>query len=81
MIDTTNSTERLEELAAWHRLNADHAGCAWIWEARLRKAEDLERQAADLRVGQTCKSTRSEPRRFSPKYNGRGSLAGSSFAS
>lgn len=40
---------RLEELAAWHRFQADHAGSAWIWDARLRTAEDLERRAADLR--------------------------------
>jgi hypothetical protein len=46
----TNSIERLEELAAWHRANANHAGSAWIWDARLRAAEDLERQAAELRA-------------------------------
>jgi len=51
MADTVIATiERLEELAAWHRINADHAGSAWVWEARLRTAEDLERQAAELRV-------------------------------
>ena len=42
--------ERLEQLAAWHRLNADHAGSTWIWDARLQMAENLERQAAQLRV-------------------------------
>jgi hypothetical protein len=42
--------ERLEQIAAWHRLNAEHAGSAWIWDARLRTAEDLERQAARLRA-------------------------------
>ena len=42
--------EKLESLAAWHRINADHAGSSWVWEARLRTAEDLERQAADLRM-------------------------------
>jgi hypothetical protein len=46
----TNSIERLEELAAWHRANANHAGSLWIWDARLRAAEDLERQAAELRA-------------------------------
>jgi len=45
-----NSIERLEELAAWHRANANHAGSLWIWDARLRAAEDLERQAAELRA-------------------------------
>jgi len=41
--------ERLETRAAWHRINAEHAGADWVWEARLRTAEDLERQAAEMR--------------------------------
>jgi hypothetical protein len=49
-IFATRNIERLEELAAWHRVNASHAGSVWIWDARLRTAEDLERQAAELRV-------------------------------
>ena len=47
---TVKTIEKLEELAAWHRINADHAGSAWVWEARLRTAEDLERQAATIRA-------------------------------
>jgi hypothetical protein len=42
--------ERLEKLAAWHRINAERAGADWVWEARLRTAEDLERQAAKIRA-------------------------------
>jgi hypothetical protein len=42
--------EELESLAAWHRANAEHAGSDWVWEARLLTAEDLERQASDLRA-------------------------------
>lgn len=42
--------EELESLAAWHRANAEHTGSEWVWEARLRTAEDLERQASDLRA-------------------------------
>src|SRR5215471_5361524 len=42
--------ERLERLAVWHRINAEHAGADWVWEARLRAAEDLERQAAKIRA-------------------------------
>jgi hypothetical protein len=42
--------ERLESLAAWHRINAERAGADWVWEARLRTAEDLERQAAKIRA-------------------------------
>jgi hypothetical protein len=41
--------ERLKKLAAWHRINAEHAGADWVWEARLRAAEDLERRAAKIR--------------------------------
>lgn len=53
MADKTIETiERLEELAAWHRALAERAGSAWIWEARVLAAEDLERRAADLRAQQ-----------------------------
>jgi hypothetical protein len=45
-----STIERLEQLTAWHRLNADHAGSIWIWDGRLQMAEDLERQAAQLRA-------------------------------
>jgi hypothetical protein len=51
MSETADKTvERLEKLAAWHRINAEHAGASWIWEARLRTAEDLERRAANIRA-------------------------------
>jgi hypothetical protein len=46
--NTLETIERLEKLAAWHRINAERAGADWVWEARLRAAEDLERQAAKL---------------------------------
>jgi hypothetical protein len=50
MSETTDKTvERLEKLAAWQRINAEHAGASWIWEARVRTAEDLERRAANIR--------------------------------
>ena len=48
--DPWETIGRLERLAAWHRINAEHAGADWVWEARLRTAEDLERQAAELRT-------------------------------
>jgi hypothetical protein len=41
---------KLEALAAWHRLNAERAGSTWVWDARLRTAEDLERRAAEQRA-------------------------------
>jgi hypothetical protein len=48
--DTIESINRLKALAAWRRLNAEHAGRAWVWDVRLRTAEDLQRRAAELRV-------------------------------
>lgn len=53
MIDAIETIEGLEKLAAWHRLNANHAGSVWVWEARLRTAEDLEHRAAAMRARQT----------------------------
>jgi hypothetical protein len=50
--------ERLEELAAWHRAIAERAGAAWVWEARLRTAEDLEHQAANMRARLPSAGTR-----------------------
>ena len=47
--DPLEAIERLEKLATWHRINAEHAGADWVWEARLRTAEDLERRAAKIR--------------------------------
>jgi hypothetical protein len=51
MSETTLKTiKRLEELVAWHRINAERAGADWVWEARLLTAENLERRAAKLRA-------------------------------
>lgn len=60
---------RLEKLAAWHRINAELAGADWVWQARLRTAEDLERQAAKLRA-QLSSGNRSKSR--SPLGGGSG---------
>jgi hypothetical protein len=38
----------LRELAAWYREFAERAGNPAIWEARLRTAGDLEREADRL---------------------------------
>jgi len=48
----TDTIDKLESLAAWHRLNASHADSVWVWETHLRFAEDLERRAKTLRVRQ-----------------------------
>jgi hypothetical protein len=44
--------QKLRELAAWYREFAEKTGNPAIWEARLRMAEDLEREAAALEKGQ-----------------------------
>jgi hypothetical protein len=44
--------QKLRELAAWYREFAEKTGNPAIWEARLRMAEDLEREAAELEKGQ-----------------------------
>jgi hypothetical protein len=44
--------QKLRELAAWYREFAEKTGNPAIWEARLRMAEDLEREATELEKGQ-----------------------------
>ena len=41
----------LRELAAWYREFAERAGSPWVWEARLRTAEDLEAEAGRTAPG------------------------------
>ncbi len=38
----------LRKYAAWYREFADRAGNPWIWEARLKTATALEREASRL---------------------------------
>ncbi len=42
---------RLRELAHWYREFAERAGNPVIWEARLRTAKELEREADTLEEG------------------------------
>jgi hypothetical protein len=51
-----DQVEKLRELAAWYREYAERAENPAIWDARLRTAEDLEREAEAMRFG--------EPRRM-----------------
>jgi hypothetical protein len=48
-----NEGLELRRLAAWYRDFAERAGNPWIWEARLRHAEELEEEAARLEKGVT----------------------------
>jgi hypothetical protein len=58
--DGKPSPDKLFQLATWYRLQAERAGSSWVWEARLRKAEDLEGQAR--RRQSLCQARRnSEP--------------------
>ncbi len=41
-------TKRLRDLAAWYREFAERAGNPAIWDARLRTAENLEKEADSL---------------------------------
>jgi hypothetical protein len=43
-----NEARKLRELAAWYRASAERAAVAWIWEARLLRAEALEDEAERL---------------------------------
>jgi hypothetical protein len=36
---------KLRNLANWYRDFAEKAGEPWIWEARIRQAQELEREA------------------------------------
>ena len=40
--------QKLRDLASWYREFAERAENPAIWDARLRTAEDLEREAGNL---------------------------------
>ena len=48
--NTLETIKKLQKLAAGHRIKAEDAGADWVWEARLRTAEDLERRVAEIRA-------------------------------
>ena len=43
-----DEARKLRDLAAWYREFAERAGNPWIWDARLRTADKLEKEAALL---------------------------------
>jgi len=43
-----DQAQKLRDLASWYREFADRAAIPAIWDARLRTAEDLEREAEVL---------------------------------
>jgi len=43
-----DQVEKLRDLASWYREFAERAGNPSIWDARLRTAEDLEREADNI---------------------------------
>lgn len=54
MNEPVDLLKTLEAQAARHRMLAREAECDWIWEVRLRAAEQLERRAKELRACQMC---------------------------
>ena len=45
------SLDELRELASRYRVFAERAGNPTVWEGRLRRAEELEEEAARDKVG------------------------------
>jgi hypothetical protein len=43
-----DQAQKLRDLASWYREFAERAENPVIWDARLRTAEDLEREAGNL---------------------------------
>jgi len=43
--------DELRDLACWYRAFAERAGNPAIWEGRLRRAEELEEEAAHDKEG------------------------------
>jgi hypothetical protein len=43
-----DQAQKLRDLASWYREFAERAENPSIWDARLRTAEDLEREAGNL---------------------------------
>ena len=61
-----DDVDKLRQLAAWYRGFAERAGNPWVWEARLRTAQELEAKA-DQRGRRAMKSAeglRAESRRL-----------------
>jgi hypothetical protein len=57
---------KLRELASWYREFAERAGNPMIWEARLRMAEDLDKEAG--RIERTV-AARPQPGKRLPPLN------------
>jgi hypothetical protein len=43
-----DQAQKLRDLASWYREFAERAENPAIWDARLRTAEDLEREASNI---------------------------------
>src|ERR1700720_1127439 len=57
-----DQAQKLRDLAAWYRKFAEHADNPTIWDARLRTAEELEKEAGALEHRRESHFVR-EPRR------------------
>ncbi|HEX3860994.1 MAG TPA: hypothetical protein VHY35_04825 [Stellaceae bacterium] len=56
-----NQIQKLRELATWYRQYAERANSSFIWDARLRTAEDLEQAACRLENGDNNSVSAGEP--------------------
>jgi len=55
-----DQAQKLRDLASWYREFAERAGNPAIWDARLRTAEELEKEAGNLEAGEALR-LRSRP--------------------
>jgi len=55
-----DQAQKLRDLANWYREFAERAGNPAIWDARLRTAEDLEKEAGALESRQSRQSEQIE---------------------
>ena len=58
-----DEARKLRDLAAWYREFAERAGDPWIWDARLRTADKLEKEAALLEQRLIQIKERASPRK------------------
>jgi hypothetical protein len=61
-----DDVDKLRQLAAWYREFAERAGSPWVWEARLRTAQELEAEADQRgrRAIKKAEELRAESRRL-----------------
>src|SRR5208337_1994722 len=61
-----DDVDKLRQLAAWYHEFADRAGNPWVWDARLRTAQELEAKTGQRgrRAMKSVEELRAESRRL-----------------